>query len=150
MRALLRSVVVGLLLAGASAPAHAQNAATTKRRIAALEDAWIQAVIKRDAAAFDRLLHPDFVYTEDDRVYSKAQLIKEVTTGSDTVASGRNEDLVIRLHGNTAIATGWLVLIGRGSSGAFERRYRYTDTWQRTGAGAGSWRVIAAQDYLKP
>jgi ketosteroid isomerase-like protein len=147
MRILSRVLVAGLLIAGVGRPAAAQSEAV-KRRIATLEEAWIQAVIKRDAAAFNRLLAPGFVYTEDDRVYSKTQLIKEVTTGSDTVTSGRNEDLVIRVHGNTAIATGWLVLIGRGASGSFERRYRYTDTWQRS--SDGSWRVIAAQDYLKP
>jgi ketosteroid isomerase-like protein len=142
-----RLVVAGLLLAGLTHAAPAQSVEATRRRIAALEDAWIQAVIKRDAAAFDRLLAPTFVYTEDDRVYSKAQLIKEVTTGTDTVTAGRNEDLVVRVHGSTAVATGWLVLIGRGSAGSFERRYRYTDTWQRSNGG---WRVIAAQDYLKP
>lgn len=123
----------------------AQTAA--KRQIAALEEDWIKAVIRRDAGAFNRLLAPEFVYTEDDRVYTKDQLIKEVTTGSDTVTAGRNEDLTVRVHGNTAIATGWLVLVGRGSSGPFERRFRYTDTWLKMGA---RWRVIAAQDYLKP
>jgi ketosteroid isomerase-like protein len=136
-----------LLLVTLSAPTYLAAQAAAKRQIAALEDAWIQAVIKRDAAAFNRLLGPDFVYTEDDRVYTREQLIKEVTTGSDTVTSGRNEDLVVRVHGTTAIATGWLILIGRGSSGAFERHYRYTDTWLKMGA---RWRVIAAQDYLKP
>ena len=147
MRTLLR-VVLALMVC---APLRAQtdDVDRAKRTIAALEEQWITAVIKRDAAAFDRLLAPAFVYTEDDRVYTKAQLIKEVTTGSDTVTSGRNEDLVVRVHGNTAIATGWLVLIGRGATGAFERRYRYTDTWQRAAAGS-RWRVIAAQDYLKP
>lgn len=124
-----------------------QSLAATKRQIAALEEDWIKAVVNRDAAAFDRLLAPSFVYTEDDRVYTKAALIKEVVTGSDTVTSGRNEDLVVRVYGNTAIATGWLVLVGRGASGPFERRFRYTDTWLRTG---NRWRVIAAQDCLKP
>lgn len=135
-----------LLLALVS-PAVGVAQSNPKKQIAALEEDWIKAVVRRDATAFNRLLGPDFVYTEGDRVYTKAQLIKEVTTGSDTVTSGRNEDLVVRVHGNTAIATGWLVLIGRGSAGAFERRYRYTDTWLRMG---GRWRVIAAQDYLKP
>ena len=55
--------------------------------------------------------------------------------------------MVIRVYGNAAIATGWLVLRGRNASGAFERRYRYTDTWVKS---AGRWRAIAAQDYLKP
>ena len=150
MRALPRMVM--LLSFVLTTPAWAQTAEVnrSKRQIATLEEEWIQAVIKRDAAAFNRLLAPDFVYTEDDRVYTKAQLINEVVTGSDTVTAGRNEDLVVRVHGNTAIATGWLVLIGRGAKGPFERRFRYTDTWQRAGAGGARWRVIAAQDYLKP
>jgi ketosteroid isomerase-like protein len=135
---------VPLVLGASSAAAQAE---ATKRQIAALEDQWVRAVIKRDARAFDRLLHPSFVYTEDDRVYTRQQLIKEITTGTDTVTSGGNEDLTVRVFGNTAVATGWLVLRGRGASGPFARRYRYTDTWMRSG---GAWRVIAAQDYLKP
>lgn len=119
-----------------------------KRQIAVLEDDWIRAVVRRDAAAFNRLLATDFVYTEDDRVYTKEQLIKEVTTSSDTVTSGRNEDLSVRVYGNhTAVATGWLVLEGHGAGGAFTARYRYTDTWVKFGP---RWRVVAAQDYKKP
>ena len=145
MRRARRSYLFLFLLSG---PTYlSAQAAPTKHQIAALEDAWIQAVIKRDAAAFNRLLGPDFVYTEDHRIYTKDQLIKEITTGSDTVTSGRNEDLVVRVHGTTAIATGWLILAGRGGAASFERRYRYTDTWLKTG---GRWRVIAAHDYLKP
>lgn len=145
MRRVPWSMLLLLVLFGPS-DAGAQTAAA-KRQIAALEDYWIKAVIRRDAGAFSRLLVPEFVYTEDDRVYTKDQLIKEVTTGSDTVTSGRNEDLVIRVHGTTAIATGWLVLVGHTNGGQFERRYRYTDTWVKSG---GRWRVLAAQDYLKP
>jgi ketosteroid isomerase-like protein len=124
------------------------QAADPKRQIAALEDEWIKAVVRRDAMAFNRLLAPNFVYTEDDRVYTREQLIREVTTSSDTVAGGRNEDLSVRLFGpQTAVATGWLVLQGRGASGPFTVRYRYTDTWVKFG---GRWRVVAAHDYKKP
>jgi ketosteroid isomerase-like protein len=141
----MRRLVLVLSLIICVPPLGAQN--SIKRQISTLEDEWIQAVIRRDAMAFNRLLAPDFVYTENDRVYTKQELIKEITTGTDTVRSGANEDLVVRVHSNAAIATGWLVLRGRGSSGPFERRYRYTDTWVKMGA---RWRVISAQDYLKP
>ena len=140
-----RLLLVVLLVAGSQA--RAQNTATVQRQITALEDDWIKAVIRRDAMAFRRLLAPDFIYTEDDRVYTRDQLIKEITTATDTVTSGVNEDLSVRVFGNTAIATGWLVLRGRGASGAFENRYRYTDTWVKLG---GRWRVASAQDYKKP
>ena len=138
-------LIVLLPLALLGTRARAQTG--TQRQIAVLEDQWIKAVIARDAKAFDRLLFPDFIYTEDDRVYTKAQLINEITTGTDTVSSGENQDLHVRVVGKTAVATGWLVLHGRGPSGPFNRRYRYTDTWVNTN---GRWRVIAAADYLKP
>jgi ketosteroid isomerase-like protein len=126
------------------APSQAPDA---KRLIAGLEDDWIKAVIKRDSSAFNRLLTSDFVYTENDHLVTRAQLIKDVLTTSDTVTSGRNEDLTVRVHDNTAIATGWLILVGRSGGTPFERRYRYTDTWVNSG---GRWRVQAAHDYLKP
>ena len=135
-----------LLIVTTPADLAGQNAAV-KRQIAALEDDWIKAVVRRDAMAFNRLLAPDFVYTEDDRVYTREQLIKEITTGSDTVTAGVNEDLTVRVFGNIAVATGWLVLRGRGAGGPFEARYRYTDSWVKLG---GRWRVVAAQDYKKP
>jgi len=123
--------------------------AQTRQQITRLEDDWIKAVIARDSAAFNRMLAPNFVYTEDDRVYTKAQLIKEIMTGTDTVTSGRNEDLTVRLFGDrVAIATGWLVMSGHAAGGSpMTLRYRYTDTWVRAN---GRWRVAAAHDYKKP
>jgi ketosteroid isomerase-like protein len=115
--------------------------------IATLEDTWIKAVIARDAVTFDRLLHPSFTYTEDDKIYSRSQLISDVSTSTDTVTSGRNEDMTVRVHGNVGVVTGWLVLAGQSGGKPFERRYRYTDTWMKDD---GRWRVLAAQDYLKP
>ncbi|HMC57260.1 MAG TPA: nuclear transport factor 2 family protein [Gemmatimonadaceae bacterium] len=123
------------------------SADSDRQQIAALEEDWIKAVITRDAAAFDRLLHATFTYTEDGKIYSRAQLISDVQTTADTVTSGRNEDMSVRVSGTVGIVTGWLVLVGRGGGNAFERRYRYTDTWVKDG---GRWRAIAAQDYLQP
>jgi len=146
------SVVIALAASLLATPAIAQAApaardAQVKREIARLEEIWIQAVIKRDSVAFNALLMPDFVYTEDDRVFTKRQLIREILTSTDTVRSGVNEDLKVTVHQNTAVATGWLVLRGTSKGQAFEVRYRYTDTWIRDG---NSWRVFAAQDYKKP
>jgi ketosteroid isomerase-like protein len=121
--------------------------ASAERTLFALEEDWTRALIQRDAATFDRLLAPDFVYTENDQVMNKEELIRAVVSGSDTVESAWNEDMRAYLHGNAAIVTGWLVMRGRGPAGAFNRRFRYTDTWLNQG---GRWRVIAAQDYLVP
>jgi ketosteroid isomerase-like protein len=121
--------------------------ASTERTLFALEEEWTRALVRRDAATFERLLAPQFVYTENDQVMTREELIRGVVSGSDTVTSAGNEDMRAYVHGTTAIVTGWLVARGRGPSGPFNRRYRYTDTWLYRD---GRWRVIGAQDYLVP
>ena len=149
-------VVFGVSIAIPSA-AHAQITRRGKepvlaetpaeRTLFALEEDWTRALVRRDGATFDRLLAPQFVYTENDQVMTKDELIRAVVSGSDTVQSAGNEDMRAYVHGNTAIVTGWLVVRGRGANGPFDRRFRYTDTWLYRD---GRWRVIAAQDYLVP
>jgi ketosteroid isomerase-like protein len=46
-----------------------------------------------------------------------------------------------------AIVTGWLIVEGRGASGPFVHRYRFTDVWMRPVA---RWQIVAAHDYLVP
>ncbi|MFN2563436.1 MAG: nuclear transport factor 2 family protein [Gemmatimonadaceae bacterium] len=118
-----------------------------ERTLFALEEDWTRALVRRDGTTFDRLLAPRFVYTENDQVMTKEELIRSVVAGSDTVESAGNEDMRAYVYGNTAVVTGWLVVRGRGPSGAFNRRFRYTDTWLYRD---GRWRVIAAHDYLVP
>ena len=112
-----------------------------------LEDQWAAGVVKRDRALFERLLAPGFVYTEDDRLITREALIKDISTGADTVTSARNEGMAVHLFGETAVVTGWLTLAGRGPGGAFNRRFRFTDTWVRS---RGRWQIVAAQDHLVP
>ncbi len=123
--------------------ANAQNA--TARALLHLENEWSRALVKNDMAFFRRVLHPDFVYTEDSVVMTKDELIKAITSSGETVTSSTSQRMRVYLHGNTAIVTGILVVNGRAPNGPFKRRYRFTDTWKN---GSTGWRVIAAQDCL--
>jgi ketosteroid isomerase-like protein len=129
--------------AGAKAPAVSAAA----RSLLQLEDSWATALVKRDAAVFRRLLAPGFVYTEDDKLMSREDVLREVASGTDTVTGAHNECMVVHEFGTTAVVSGWLIVQGHGSAGAFDRRYRFTDTWVKQN---GSWRIVAAQDYLVP
>lgn len=111
-----------------------------------LEEEWTTALVKRDARTFDRLLAPNFVYTEDATVMSRSDVMKSVT-GSDRIESARNEGMRLHDFGDVQVITGVLHLKGRGRQGPFDRRYQFTDTWQRRN---GRWQIIAAQDYLIP
>jgi len=117
------------------------------RALLQLEDGWASAVVRRDSATFERLLDPEFVYTENDRLESRADVLHDVVHGTDTVTAAHNEDMVVHCFGATAVVTGWLVLEGHGGGGTFVRRYRFTDTWMRRNR---RWRIVAAEDYLAP
>jgi len=146
MMRLRSSLLLLALLLFIAAPAFAQDAAS--RQILRLEDSWAAGVVKLDSALFERMLAPGFVYSEDDRTMSRAAVLKDILTSTDTVREAHNEDMRVHRYGQTtAVVTGWLVLRGQGSSGRFDRRYRFTDTWVRFG---NTWRIVAAHDYLVP
>jgi len=94
------------------------------------------------------MLANGFVYTEDDRLMTRADVLKDATSGTDRVAAAHNEGMVVHLFGPTGVVTGVLVVRGTGQAGAYEHRYRFTDTWSK--GPDGSWRIVAAQDYLIP
>jgi len=119
---------------------------TETRALLRLEDEWASALVKRDSVVFNRLLAPGFVYTENDQMMDRAAVLHSVVAGSDTITAAHNEEMQVHRYGAvTAVVTGWLVVRGRGSGGAFERRYRFTDTWLKRG---GRWQIVAAQDYV--
>lgn len=151
---ILRRCALGTALAtlGAVLPARsaAQRCAPHDPAVPALlqlEDGWASAVVRRDSATFERLLADGFVYTENDRLENRAEVLHDVVHGTDTVTAAHNEDMVVHCFGTTAVVTGWLVLEGRGTGGTFVRRYRFTDTWMQRN---GRWRIVAAEDYLVP
>ncbi len=112
-----------------------------------LENQWTTALVNRDALTFDQLLASNFVYTENNEVMSRGDVIKSVN-GSDKVTWARNEGMKLHDFGDVQVITGVLHLKGAGNKGAaFDKRYRFTDTWQKQ---SGRWRIIAAQDYLIP
>jgi hypothetical protein len=111
-----------------------------------LEAQWTIALVNRDTRTFDRMLAPNFVYTEDAAVMTRNDVIKSVT-GSDRVESARNESMRVHDFGDVHVITGVLHLRGRGKDGPFNRSYQFTDMWQLRN---GRWQIIAAQDYLIP
>ena len=113
-----------------------------------LENAWAKGLVNRDGALFEKLLAPKFVYTEDDKLMRREQVLHDMTSGPDSVTAARNEGMEVHQFGaTTAVVTGWLIVEGRSSSTPFTHRYRFTDTWVKRKAG---WQIVAAQDYLAP
>lgn len=135
-----------LFLSLCAAPASGQASRAASLSPIQLEEQWATALVKRDTRTFERLLAPGFVYTEDAAVMNRAEVIRSVS-GPDRVEWARNEGLKVHDFGDVQVITGVLHLRGKGKQGAFDRRFQFTDTWQRRN---GRWQIIAAQDYLIP
>src|SRR2546423_13375038 len=119
MSALLLAAILAAAVQGADA-----------RALLRLEDEWASALVKRDSLIFQRLLAARFVYTENDQMMDRAAVLHALGAGPDTASAAHNEEMQVHRYGAvTAVVTGWLVVQGRGTSGAFARRYRFTDTW---------------------
>lgn len=111
-----------------------------------LEEEWTKGLVARDSSMFDRLLAPGFVYTENASVMSRADVMGSVA-GDDRVEWAGNEGMIVHDFGPTQVITGVLHVRGKGKDGPFDRRYQFTDTWQRRDS---AWQIIAAQDYIIP
>ncbi|MEO7457029.1 MAG: nuclear transport factor 2 family protein [Gemmatimonadaceae bacterium] len=123
------------------------GAQSVEKSLYKLEDDFAAAVVKRDVKTIQRLTAPKWVYSDESGVMERDAAIKTFTSGPDSVTAASNEKMRAIVYGNTAVVVGILHLKGRGPKGAFDNRYRFTDTWMEHD---GHWQIIAAQDYLLP
>jgi hypothetical protein len=109
----MRHPSIALVMATAfAAPSLAQTAAATLPPIK-LEDQWTTALVRRDTRTFERLLAPNFVYTENAMVMNRSDVIKSVT-GPDRVEWARNEGMRVHDFVYVQVITGVIHLRGMG------------------------------------
>ena len=105
----MKKLILILLSAALLVPAASTDAAAEKDILAAL-DTWRQAVIKRDRAALEKVLHPDLVYCHSNGlIETRAQQVKHMVESSVDYEKIDLADTVIRVNGAMAMVTGKVV-----------------------------------------
>jgi ketosteroid isomerase-like protein len=95
----LSTLGVATLFAGTPKP-------DAKQAVLAAEQAFVDAMIKRDKAALEKLLADDLVYVHSSsRVETKAEVIQAVTSGSSLYESIEFKDANVRQYGDVVITT---------------------------------------------
>jgi ketosteroid isomerase-like protein len=146
---LLLQLAVSTTLAAQNPTSKRAAPSAVAQQLLRSEDGWAAALVKRDAGYFRRTLAPGFVYTEDAKLMTRDEVLKDAISTTDTVTAAHNEGMVVHEGApSTAVVTGLLVIEGRSRGKPFVRRYRFTDTWVKQ--TEGQWQMIAAQDYLIP
>jgi ketosteroid isomerase-like protein len=114
-----------------SDPAMSNNDETQLRQ---LENEWLGAYFNGDKAAYDRIVADDATLTDESAVSrSKAQDRSLLPPAPIPGATAVNEDVQVRLYGETAVVTGRIVTTAGFTS-------RFTDTWLKR---QGHWQVVA-------
>jgi ketosteroid isomerase-like protein len=130
------------VVAGHNRPALASDAAAEKAVLAA-QDMWKQAVIKKDRAAFDKVLHPDLRYGHSDgHIEDKATAIKMIVDGAAVWEAVNFADTTVRVNGNTAFVTGKVQYVERENGQLAEVNLVVLSAWVKEPKG---WQMIARQ-----
>jgi uncharacterized protein (TIGR02246 family) len=142
MRARSRAVA-GALLLGLAAPAGPQalpgaSPTDAEAEIRALDQRWVDAELRRDAAAIAELLDDQFLFIYGSRSRDKDQFVKAVPTFTST--SQVLSEQVVRISGDTAVSMGVDTVEGTSRDGTYyTQRARYASVYIRR---QGHWRAF--------
>jgi ketosteroid isomerase-like protein len=145
----MRMVLAGVIAIAAFSIAVSQKRGerpmqnNNEQELRRLEDEWLASYLRGDKATFDRIVADDFTGTDESaKVRSKAQERELIqATPSPAGVTLTNEDVQIRIYGDTAIITGRIVSKSQiGSQTNINFQSRFTDTFLRR---QGSWQVVA-------
>ena len=112
------------------------------------ENRWSGAIAKHDTATIESMAAADFVgVSSKGKVQSRRAMLADVKGDKDTYTSAKAEKLAVHMYGSgVAVVVGISNQKGSGKDGqAFDRTYRFTDTWMDRG---GNWQCIASQESL--
>jgi ketosteroid isomerase-like protein len=99
-------LILTLCTLGTAAVFGGTPKADAKKAVLAAEQAYVDAMIKHDKAALERLLADDLVYVHSSsKVETKAEVIQAVTSGSATYESLEFRDTTVRQYGDVVVTT---------------------------------------------
>jgi ketosteroid isomerase-like protein len=103
-RTILRAILVASALEAMMTPVHAEQSAQISE-LTALSDAWIDAEVRRDTDALERLLDERFLATfASGKTVDRAEFIDWVRNSDIKPFEVTNE--TVRIHGDTAVVIG--------------------------------------------
>ena len=143
-------VACALLMLSLPSTARADQAGGSKAEseIRQLENRRIQAMLKVDTEALNRLLADDLTYTHSSgQVDTKSQLIDSLKSGERKYLMIEPQDVKVRLYGAAAIVTGRAKLktVSKGQESNFQ--VQFTDVYAKR---KGRWQMVAWQSSRLP
>ena len=140
-------LLTSLFLFALIVPLTAQGNAT-EQAILKLEAEWVEALVKADGAALERLYSNSLTYTHSSAVTDdKATYIANLKAGKTKYESLVREDVKVRVYGNTALHTSKtnIKLVSNGQPQSFTVKMLHV--YVKEGK---NWRMVAHQTTRLP
>lgn len=113
-----------------------------RHEIDRMEDAWRDALLRRDASAINLMVADDYIGISPSGILqTKDQLVTELRNGVMRIRSLEFSDRKVRFYGATALVTSRADVSGATSDGDITGSYRYTHVWVRD--SKGQWRIAS-------
>jgi ketosteroid isomerase-like protein len=110
--------------------------------ITKMEHEWVDAIVKKDTAALDRLLADDFNGTSPTaHLYTKKMAIEDLANGTYVVEAMALDEISVNVYGDTAVAFTSQEEKSRYENADFSGHYHYTDVWAKKD---GRWQAVAS------
>lgn len=138
--------LVWLLALHSLLSAQAPKTDAQESKLIALENAWNQAQLQRDAKALESLVGEKFIYTDTDgTVMNKVQFLADSKSRAYKPTLVTNENMKVDIYQNAAVVSGTYHTKGSYKAKPFDHRGRFTDTWIFQN---GLWQCVASHTTL--
>lgn len=139
----LTSLFTALLTTALMLFAGGAAADGAEQELIKIENAWNDALIKRDGAFLKQLYADEYTYTDSTgKVFDKKTDIADSVSGKWQIDSARHGDVKVRVYGDVAVVTGLNTLAGRYEGADISGPRRFTDVFLKRD---GRWQVVASQ-----
>lgn len=136
-------LMVLVIVAPVSAQKKAANGnSVTEQTLKDIENKWVAALAKGDAATVDSILADEYVETDElGNVTDKQADISALKSGDLKFDSVKNDELHVHLYGNAAVVTGVGSQSGTFKGKPLPNKVRFTDTFVKQ---KGAWKAVAS------
>ena len=116
---------------------------SSEKALLKIEEDLLAGILKSDWALFDRYMAPGFVFVgPDGSMQDKAQWMADAKSGALKIESSKNEDMKVRVYGDTAVVTYRSIDKGTFKGMDISGQYRWTDVFIKR---AGKWQIVSTQ-----
>ena len=117
-------------------------ASNDEQVLSKLENDWLSVYTSGDKATYDRVVADDFTGTDESAIKRSKEQDRSLLPAAPVPGGiALNEDMQVRLYGETAVITGRIVTKAKvGDQEITGFSTRFTDTWLKR---QGRWQVVA-------